>query len=189
MDIGVSLYEGDRVRLSGFDLDKDSAVIARWTQDPVYLHLAGAEPVRPLAAGQVKKKLEAQAKEAQEGRRRFDFALRLKDDGRLIGSAALEGVEWSHGNAWLRLALGEPADRGRGYGGEAVRLLLRYGFYELNLFRLTAECGQDNPGGLRFLERQGFTREVCRRQALYRAGQRWDEYRLGLLRAEWEARS
>lgn len=188
MDIGVSLFESERLRLGAFELDKDPAVIARWTHDPAYWHLTSAEPARPLAAAQVKKKLEAQAKEAQEGRRRFDFALRLKEDGRLIGLAALEGVEWSHGHAWLRLGLGEPADRGRGYGGEALRLLLRYAFHELNLFRLTAEGGQDNPGGLRFLERHGFVREVCRRQALYRAGRRWDDYRLGLLRDEWEAR-
>lgn len=187
-DLSVQLFEGERVRLGPLDSERDAEALSRWTHDPEYGRLTSAKPVRPLSTAQIKKQLEAQEKEAQERPNRFEFALRLTADERLIGLAGVDGVEWTHGHGRVYLSLGEPADRGRGYGSEALQLLLRYAFYELNLYRISTECFEYNPRGLRFLERHGFVVEVRRRQALYRDGRRWDELRLGLLREEWEAR-
>lgn len=182
----AQLFEAPRLRLAPFDLEHDPETISRWTHDPTYTQLTSPKPARPLTAAQVRKQWEGYEKEAKDKRNRFDFTLRLKADDRLVGTAHFESLEWNHGHAWLRLSLGDPADRGQGYGGEALRLLLRYAFHELNLFRLSAEAVADNPRGVAFLERHGFVVEVRRREAVYRAGQRWDELRLGLLREEWE---
>jgi len=65
--------------------------------------------------------------------------------------------------------------------------MLRYAFNELNLYRLSAFVGEDNPGAMRFFKRFGFIEEVRRRKALLRDGQTWDLIHLGLLRDEWLA--
>lgn len=182
----VQLFEGEKIRLTALDVEKDAEVIARWTHDPEYGRLTGTQPTRPLSVFQVKKALEEQVKEAREKRHRFDFAIRLKEDERLVGLATLQGIEWTHGHGWLSLSIGAAADRGMGYGGEALKLVLRYAFHELNLYRLNTRVGEDNVRGLAFLQRHGFEVEVRRRQALYRAERRWDELRLGFLREEWE---
>ncbi len=65
--------------------------------------------------------------------------------------------------------------------------MLRFAFNELNLYRLSAIVGEDNPGALRFFTRYGFVEEVRRRQALMRDGKTYDLLHLGILRDEWLA--
>jgi RimJ/RimL family protein N-acetyltransferase len=186
MSVGRQLFEGEMIRLTAIQPEKDAEVESRWTHDLEYLRLISPKPARPLSASQVKKQYEAGEKEAKEKRNRFDFAIRLRSEDRLVGWARLDGLEWNNATAWLHLAIGDPGDRSKGYGSEALRLLLRYAFHELNLFRVTTDVFEYNPRGRRFLARHGFEMEATRRQAIHRDGRRWDEYRLGLLREDWE---
>jgi RimJ/RimL family protein N-acetyltransferase len=65
-------------------------------------------------------------------------------------------------------------------------LLLRFGFGELNLFRLSAGIQEYNQAALRLFQSAGFVEEVRRRQALFRFGRRWDHLFFGLLNEEWQ---
>ncbi len=184
----VQLFEGELIRLAPIDPEKDAETISKWTHDPEYLRLSSADPVRPLSPGQVKKKLEEMDKEAEK-RTQFNFAVRLRDDDRLIGLASIRWIHWTHAAGMIRLSIGQPDDRGKGYGSEALRMLLRYAFDELNLHRIGVDTFEYNTGALRFLERNGFVVEVRRRQAIHRDGRRWDALMLGMLREEWAARN
>lgn len=179
------LFRGEKIHLASIDFDKDPAVEAVWTRDPEYLHALGTDPARPQSPAQVKKRYEAIEKEMEEGKNSFYFTIRDNADSRLIGFARLMWIEWTHGSGHIRLAIGSPEDRGKGHGSEALRLLLRYAFHELNMYRLTAWLGTDNPAAIRFFERAGFQEEVCRRKALVRHGQHFDIVMLGLLAEEW----
>lgn len=189
----TQLFESPRLRLAPPDPDKDAEIESGWTHDGEYLRLVDLAPARPLSPSQVRKKYEQLEKEAEKN---FYFALRLRETpaegpegpGRLIGFVRLFWVDWMHGHALLSLGIGAPADRGQGYGSEALGLILRYAFEELGLHRLTAATAAYNTGALRFLGRHGFQAEVRRRQAVARDGQYWDVVLLGLLRSEWEAR-
>ena len=184
--MNIQLFEGERVRLTPFDPDKDAEIESKWTHDPEYLRLLSADPARPLSPGQIKKKREEAVKEKSHNR--FEFAVRARADDRLIGSVRLSNIEWNNGSGWLALGIGGPEDRRKGYGTEALQLILRYAFDELNLHRLSAAAFEYNAGALRLLEKAGFTVEVRRRQAIHREGRRWDEIHLGLLCDEWKAR-
>jgi RimJ/RimL family protein N-acetyltransferase len=184
----TTLFETERVRLAPPDPDHDAQVESVWTHDSAYLRLLDAAPVRPLSPGQVKKKYEALEKEHDK---QFYFALRTREPegaGRLLGFVQLQGVDWLHGAAELRLGIGAPADRGQGYGSEAVGLILHYAFDELGLHRVGALTYEYNPGAMRFIERQGFCLEVRMRQAVQRDFRRWDGLHYGLLRSEWAQR-
>lgn len=188
--IAEQLFQSERLCLTAPEPEQDAEIEARWTNDPEYLRLVSAEPARPLAPAQIKKAYEEQAKE--KNHRRIAFAVRRRAAGespeRLIGFARFENIDWSNGTSALVFGLGEAADRRQGYGAELLALLLRYAFDELNLHRLQAHVGAYNAGALRLLEQAGFQVEVRRREALYRAGRRWDDLWLGLLRPEWDAR-
>jgi RimJ/RimL family protein N-acetyltransferase len=80
-------------------------------------------------------------------------------------------------------------DRGKGYGTQALRMLLRFAFAELNLFRVTALVPEYNETAIALLKKFGFTREVCRRKSLERDGRRWDLYVFGLLKDEWQSQA
>jgi RimJ/RimL family protein N-acetyltransferase len=178
-----SLWEGRRVRLDRFDPERDAETVSRWTQDLDWLQQVDVKkPARPLAAVQVRKEWAGTEKDDSA----FLFCVRMQSDDRLIGLAAIREVRWMHRSAIIRLGIADPADRRHGFGTEALALLTRYAFDELNLHRLSAFTQEDNPQAVRFLERAGFVTEVRRRRALQRNGRRWDVIVLGLLREEWE---
>lgn len=179
-------FEGEHIQLTAPDAERDAEIESKWTHDPDYLHAISSEPARPLSPTQVKKHHEDAEKEAEKSRDTFNFAIRLRDGDRLIGFIRVFGIVWTHGSGRLQLGIGDPADRGHGYGREALNLILRYAFDELNLHRLTAATFEYNVAALNFLQRAGFTVEVRRRQAINRDGRRWDAILLGLLRDEWK---
>lgn len=188
MNPNGALFSGKDVRLTPIDREKDPEIESRWTHDLEYLRMLDSDLARPLTPAQVKKKYEEMEKEIDRGRRRFYFALRTTAaPERLLGFVEIPWVMWSLGVASLRLGIGDPADRGKGYGGQVLRLALRYAFDELNLYRLVAPIPAYNRIAVRLFEGAGFVEEVRRREALYRAGQRWDMLEFGLLREEWEA--
>jgi RimJ/RimL family protein N-acetyltransferase len=185
MSIDTQLFEGKLIRLAPIDHEKDPEIESRWTNDLSLMRNLSRRPAMPLSVAQMKKKYEAIEKEVEESKQLFHFTIRSKEDDRLLGFVRIEGIEWTHGIANLKLAIGDPTERGKGYGSETMKLILYFAFDELNLYRLSAVIGEDNPGGLSFFKRFGFIEEVRRRKALLRDGRTWDSIHLGLLRGEW----
>lgn len=187
MGIDTQLFEGKLIRLAPIDHDKDPEVESRWTHDLSLLRALWRQPAMPLSVAQMKKKYEAIEKQVEESKNMFYFTIRDKQDGRLIGFVRIDGIEWTHGTASIKLAIGDPADRGKGYGSEALLLMLRFAFSELNLYRMSAVVDEDNPQALKFFQKHHFVEEVRRRKAVQRDGQCWDSIHLGLLTDEWQA--
>ncbi len=188
MTIDTQLFEGKLIRLGPIDHEKDPEVESRWTHDLTLMRSLSQRPAMPMSVAQMKKRYEAIEKEVDESKKLFHFTIRGKEDSRLLGFARIEWIEWTHGTGNLRLMIGDQAERGKGYGSDAMALMLRYAFHELNLYRLSAMVGGDNPGAMRFFTRHGFVEEVRRRKALLRDGQVYDMIHLGILRDEWLAR-
>lgn len=68
-----------------------------------------------------------------------------------------------------------------------MRLMVRYGFLELNLNRITLDVFEYNPRAIQCYLKAGFKEEGRERQWLYRAGKRWDLVYMGILKDEWFA--
>jgi len=182
------LFEGKLVYFAAIDHEKDPEIESGWTQDAAYLRMLDLGPARPLSPAMVKKKYEALEKEIEESKNIFYYPFHAKADDRLIGFARLDVAEWQHGIGSVSLGIGDRQDRRKGYGEEALRLLVRYGFTEINLFRLSAAIPEYNQAALSLFHKVGFVDEVHRRQAVQRDGRCWDLILLGLLRDEWQAR-
>jgi RimJ/RimL family protein N-acetyltransferase len=112
--------------------------------------------------------------------------IRTNDGNRLIGFVGLFEIQWHHGDCWVGIGIGEKEDWGRGYGTEAMCLILRFAFEELNLHRVTLGVFGYNPRAIRSYEKAGYQLEGTERQVLHRDGQRADMYIMGILREEWE---
>lgn len=182
----LQLFEGTNIRFAAFDADLDAPVFSKWTHDPEYMRLSDFEPARPLSPFHIKKKFEEMEKDSHGDF--YFFVLRTRADDRAIGFVHIRWVEWSHGNAHFNMGIGSPDDRHKGYGSEAMQMLLRYAFEEMNLYRLTGVTMEYNTAAQSFLTRHGFTQEVCRREAIYREGRYWDALTYGILADEWAQR-
>jgi RimJ/RimL family protein N-acetyltransferase len=116
----------------------------------------------------------------------FFFMIRSLDDDRVIGEIGLDEVDWVHGETFVGISIGERDLWGKGYGTDAMRIVLRYAFTELNLERVTLTVFEYNPRAMRSYEKAGFTVEGRLKKMLLRGGRRWDEFFMGILRREWE---
>lgn len=184
-DIQTQLFEGQDIRFGPIDYEKDPEIEVRWTHDSDFMRMMDVAPARPLSVAMVKKQYEKLEKQMEESKNIYSFAIRAREDDHLIGRATIYWIEWQNGNGHIRLGFGAAVDRGKGYGTQALRMLLRFGFAELNLFRVTAHVPEYNEAAIALLKKFGFTQEVCRRKSLERDGRRWDMYVYGLLRDEW----
>lgn len=185
-DIQTQLFESQDVRLGPIDYDKDPEIESRWTHDSEFMRLMETGPARPMSAAIVKKQYEKLEKQIQEDKNLYHFMIRARSDDRLIGKAVIQWIEWTNGNGFLRLGIGAADDRQKGYGTQALQMLLRFAFAELNLFRVSAIVAEYNEGAIVLLRKFGFVQEVCRRKSLERDGRRWDLYVFGLLNEEWQ---
>lgn len=187
LELQTQLFDAQDIRLGPIDHDVHAEIESRWTHDAEFMRLMELKPARPVSAAMLKKEYESIEKKMEEDKNLFYFTIRARDDDHLIGKAVIEWIDWTNGNGWIRLGIGSVEDRCKGYGTQALRLLLRYAFAELNLYRVTAMMGEYNNGAIRLFQKFGFVEEVRRREALDRDGRRWDLLTFGQLRSEWES--
>ncbi len=180
------LFEAQDVRFGPIDHEAHPEIESKWTHDSEFMRLMELKPARPLSPAMVKKQYETIEKEAEEEKNLFYFTIRAREGDRFIGKALVEWVDWTNGNGFIRLGIGAEEDRRKGYGSQALSMLLRYSFGELNLYRVTAVTPSYNEGAIRLFQKFGFMEEVRRRKAINRDGQLWDVISFGLLNSEWQ---
>ena len=181
----TSLFEAQDIRLGPIDHEKDPEVESKWTHDSEFMRLMELKSGRPLAPAMVKKGYESLEKGIVEDKNLFYFTIRAREDDRLLGKVMLECIDWSNGNGYLSLGIGASQDRGRGLGTQALSLVLRFAFAELNLFRVTVVIQEYNRAGIALVRKFGFVEEICRRKAILQDGLEYDLLVFGLLRSEW----
>ena len=116
----------------------------------------------------------------------FQWGIAPRAGGAVLGTCTLFRWEARHRRAEIGFALGR-ARQGKGFGTEAVGLLVAFAFQVLGLHRLEADADPRNEPSLRLLERLGFRREGYLRERYHVNGEVQDSVLLGLLRPEWEA--
>ena len=123
------------------------------------------------------------------GKDRWFFVICRLEDDRPVGSTDLHEVDLRNGSASLGIAIGDPDDTGQGYGSDALRTLIAFGFDQLRLERIELDVYDFNDGARRVYERVGFRHEGTLRHALYSDGAFHDVHRMSVLRDDWAARS
>ena len=174
------LLRGERVRLTAVTKD-DVPTMARWWADTDFLRLYDSFPAFPQTADQLAKRLE----DSEQGKTNFLMGIRPLNSEKLLGIIELDGIIWPHGTSSISIAIGEAAERGQGYGHEAMSLMLDFAFRELNLHRVFLTVFSYNTAAIAMYEKLGFMREGAYREHLQRDGQRFDMVVYGILRSEW----
>lgn len=176
------LFSGKLVRLSALKPDSKD-ILARWSLDAEYNRLLAfnaARPRSPESFAEMEKELKDNAW------RQFTFAICTLADDKMIGYTDLE-VNWVHQHAWIAIGIGDPDYRDKGYGTDAFRLTVNYGFRELGLYKISLGVFAYNTRARHVYEKYGFVLEGTQRAILYRDGQHHDVHFLGIIRPEWES--
>ena len=185
--VSVQLLQGDLVRLAAVNPENDSKLFAKWGRDAEYLRMLDTSPVRQWSERQYKKWFKEDLE--KEKRDDFLFLIRTLENDEAIGFIELDGVHWSHGDSYVGIGIGERECWSTGYGTDAMKVVLRYAFEELNLHRVSLNVFEYNQRAIHSYEKVGFVVEGCERQFLRREGKRWDMIYMGILRADWEEKN
>jgi ribosomal-protein-alanine N-acetyltransferase len=181
----------DRLLLREFE-ESDWSTVLAYQSDPEYLCYSPwahrtEEEVRDFVGQFV-------AWRVEQPRRKFQFAIVLPAEERLIGSCGIRSartVERHIDHADEREAdVGYELDSrywGRGYATEAARALLRFGFRELGLHRIWSHCLAENRASARVLEKIGMRQEGHLRENEWMKGRWWDTLLYAILAHEWQA--
>lgn len=180
------LFKGELVRLSAFNPEEAGKAYAAWNRDTELHRLMDTGPSRLHSAKAGQDFFDKMVKD--DGAEHHFFSIRALDDDRLLGDINLDVVNgWLGRNAFVGIGIGNREDWGRGYGTDAMRILLRFAFTEVNLNRVTLNVFEYNPRAIRSYEKAGFRHEGRIRGALLKDGQRWDMVFMGILREEWQS--
>ena len=181
------LFQGERVRLTAEEAQVLADAMSKWSRDTEYWRLLASDAAHTFSVKSSKEWFEKEL--VKENPERFFFAIRRLEDDQLIGVIDLGGIQWTHGDAFVAIGLGEREYWGKGYGTDAMRVILRYAFTELNLHRVSLDVFEYNPRAMKAYEKAGFGYEGRTRGMLLRDGKRWDMIFMGILREEWERRN
>jgi RimJ/RimL family protein N-acetyltransferase len=111
----------------------------------------------------------------------------LEDRPVLVGHIGLWGARPKDRCATIGIALGR-VYIGRGYGTDAMRVIVEYGFREMGLHRMQLDVAPFNAAGVRAYEKAGFVEEGRRRESVWHDGRWYDEVMMSILDREWVAR-
>ncbi len=107
-------------------------------------------------------------------------------EGRIIGIADYRDVNIITRSAVMGITIGDKAYWGKGYGSDAIKVMIRYLFQQLNMQRIQLDTWSGNARAIRAYEKCGFKVEGRLRQNEYVDGKYYDTVIMGLLRSEWE---
>ncbi|GEL76239.1 GNAT family N-acetyltransferase [Tenuibacillus multivorans] len=102
-----------------------------------------------------------------------------------IGITSLVHIDYKNRNAECIIDMGEKNYWGQGYGSDAMKLILHYAFYEMNLHRLYLKVFSFNKKAIHLYNKLGFQIEGTSREELYRNGDWHDVIHMGILQNEY----
>jgi RimJ/RimL family protein N-acetyltransferase len=115
------------------------------------------------------------------------FEIWHKADEKPIGYTGLIRIRWHDRSALLIYLIGEIEYWGKGLATEAAKLVVDYGFNELNLNKINASTYAPNQSSVKIIENNGFKHELTLRKEIYMNGIYVDILKYSILKKEWQA--
>lgn len=117
----------------------------------------------------------------------YNFALEALDTGEYIGGCGINEIDWKNSRAVIGIFIGNKTYWSRGYGTDAVSLLVRFIFEQMNIHKVRLSVYAFNERAIACYKKCGFQTEGVLRGEVFKNGQYHDEHIMGLLRDEWKA--
>ncbi|MHA1684773.1 MAG: GNAT family N-acetyltransferase [Candidatus Heimdallarchaeaceae archaeon] len=178
----ISPFVGEKVRLRALEKEDIDAILEHWNTYETRRYLAN---VFPNSREDEKIWLEA-VQANQRAKKEMVFVIERVEDQAFLGTCGLHNISWVDRTAVLGIAIHNPRNLNKGYGTEAMRMLLRIGFDYLNLHRIELEVLEHNPRAIHVYKKVGFKEVGRRRQVRYLEGKYFDSIIMDILKEEFE---
>jgi RimJ/RimL family protein N-acetyltransferase len=169
-----------RLRIDALRPD-DAGMLFALRSDPAVARYQGWCPADLAAARAF---IDAQPRPPSHGW--FQRAIRLRDDGTLIGDLGLNLPGDATDSVEFGISIA-PARQGLGYAGEAVRGVFDHLFRQLGRHRVHASVDPRNLACMALLRALGMRQEAHHRESLWLRGEWVDDVIFAMLDREWQA--
>ncbi len=125
-------------------------------------------------------------KKIKEDPSHHHYGIFLADSDKFIGGVSYKDTDPVHRTATLGIVIGEKDQWGKGYGTEAIKLMLDYGFNVLNFNNVFLSVYSFNERALKVYENTGFRVIGKRRKSKFLAGKYHDEIFMDILAEDFK---
>lgn len=173
---------GERIYLSPrSSSDGETQLFTKWLNDFEITDYIGRTALLTTYVTE-KEYLESIEKDTEK----WAFNIVILNSDKLIGTVALEHINWIERSAVLGVLIGDNEFRNNGYGTEAIRLLLEYGFKYLNLHSIRLSLLSVNERAHKCYLKCGFKDTGCSREEIFLNGKYYDKSHMDILENEFE---
>ncbi|MHA2008075.1 MAG: GNAT family N-acetyltransferase [Promethearchaeota archaeon] len=177
--ISIPFIEGSLVNLCPPNTE-NIKLYTKWMNSPVTRRFARYEI--PQTIEEVKKLFEPTEERV---RNEIFFEIWHIEDEKPIGYTGITRINWFDRHGFVFYMIGEPNYWGKNIATEAGKLVLEYGFNELNLHKITATVFAPNKASIRVAEKIGLTHEITLQKEVYIEGNHVDSLKYSLLKRDW----
>ncbi len=178
-DKAFPFIEGENVSLCPLNMDHIN-LYAKWMNDPKIRKFERNK--FPQTVEDVKKSFESKN---QDVKVELYFEIWHKNDKKPIGYIGFPHIQWFIRNAFIFFLIGDTNYWGQNIATEAGKLVVNYGFSELNLHKITARTISTNMSSIRVAEKIGFTHEITLKKEVYIDGKHVDIVEYALFKEDW----
>jgi RimJ/RimL family protein N-acetyltransferase len=175
------MYTGEKVRLREYRKE-DAALAQAYMNDPEIKRLLGGPPF-PLTLWDEEKWVAQQSARSDT----YSFAIETLSDTRYIGGCGINQLDWKNRVVELGIFIGDKAYWDQGYGTDALKVLLRFVFAQLNMHKVSLRVLSFNARAQKVYKRLGFQEEGRLREERFVDGEYYDLVIMGLLQEEYYA--
>ncbi len=178
------MFEGEKVALRSLELTDLDTIMEFWNDITLRRELG---PVVPHS----RKEREDWIKSTWAKRRTgeaFEFAIEDVKTKKIVGHCSLKNVTTINRTASVSIAIYDLKQRGKGYGTDAMKVLLKIGFEYLNLHRIGLNVFDTNPRAIHVYEKVGFTKNGVNRHTDYVEGKYVNDVQMDILEDEWRVK-
>lgn len=173
---------GDRIYLSPRGASEEEIdKFTEWLNDFQVTDFIGRSNQIITLVGE-KEWLENSAKDTEN----INFNIVESNTDKLIGTIGLENFDWIKRRAVLGIFIGDKDFRSNGYGTEAIKMLLEYGFKYLNLHSIKLELLSINERAHKCYLKCGFKDTGRSREDIFLNGKYYDKLYMDILENEFE---
>ena len=115
----------------------------------------------------------------------YQFAIVKQENDELIGNCSLFDIDFINQIGTVGIFIGEEENRNKGYGTEALKLLIDYGFNHLNLNNIMLTVYSFNENAINCYKKVGFKEIGRRREAYFKNNERYDRIFMDIIRKEY----
>ncbi len=168
---------GDRIYLSPRNSD-DVEIFTEWLNDFKTTDYLGRSSIVTTLYDEKKYLEENATAEAS-------FVIVTINENKMIGTVSLESINHINRCATLGIFIGDKEFRNKGYGTEAIKLILEYGFKYLNLKNIKLDLMEFNERALKCYKKCGFKEYGRRRKCKFIDGEYYDTIEMDILKEEF----